>query len=151
MPALIALLLAPMADAPPEKIALAAEERALLARVNEERKKEGLGALRPHPKLFESARAHSKNMAAQDKLAHVLDGKTPLERLKDSGYKFRTMGENVAAGQRTASEAMDTWMESELHRANILNGGFTEVGFGVAATKDGKRYWTQVFAAPPKR
>ena len=59
-----------------------------------------------------------------------------------------SLGLMFRAGQRTPPEAMESWMQSTGHRANILNGQFTEVGLGVAANERGMRYWTQVFALP---
>lgn len=127
---------------------LTAEEKQLLELVNAERKKEGVPALRVSKTLFALARAHSENMAKQDRLGHELDGKGAADRLRDAGYTFRAMGENVAAGQRTPAEAMDSWMKSEGHRRNLLNAELQEVGLGVAVSKEGTRYWTQVFATP---
>jgi uncharacterized protein YkwD len=129
---------------------LSEDEQELLELTNAQRKKEGLAPLKANPKLFAAARAHSANMAKADRLDHELDD-TPAERVKAAGYVFRTMGENIAAGQRTAEEAISSWMRSEGHRGNLLGGEYEEVGLAVAATKDGKRYWTQVFAAPFRR
>jgi uncharacterized protein YkwD len=115
-----------------------------------ERAKAGVGALRVDPRLMVAARVHSRNMAAQEKMAHELDGKNFDSRVKAEGYEMRAGGENVAAGQRTAAEAVEGWIGSEGHRKNMLNGDYEDVGVGVAEGKDGKRYWTQVFASPFK-
>lgn len=133
-----------------EKDGLSADEKKLLELTNAERKKEGVAPLKANLKLFAAARAHSENMAKQDKLAHELDT-TPPERVKEAGYAFRAFGENIAAGQRTAADAVAAWMDSPPHRKNLLSEDFEEVGLAVAATKDGKRYWTQVFGSPRKR
>lgn len=122
---------------------LSADERELLALVNKERAAIGVPPLRASTKLMRSARAHSANMAKQGQLNHTLDGKDPGQRLAEVGYESSGWGENVAAGQRTPAEAMATWMNSEGHRANILNGSFTEIGLGRSGT-----YWTQVFGTP---
>ncbi|MES7477497.1 CAP domain-containing protein, partial [Cutibacterium acnes] len=47
-----------------------------------------------------------------------------------------------AQGQRTAAEVVKAWMNSSGHRANILNGTYTEIGVGY--DPDGN-YWTQMF------
>ena len=142
----------PKHDKPPpadgKTFELTAEEKELFDLTNKERVKAGLKPLTPSPKLFRAARAHSANMAKHDKLDHVLDGKNPGDRLREIGYAYLTYGENCAAGQRTPAEALESWMQSTGHRANILNGQFTEVGLGVAANERGMRYWTQVFALP---
>jgi uncharacterized protein YkwD len=135
----------------PKEVALSDEESDLINRLNAERAKAGLRPLKPNPQLTAAARAHSRNMAAQGHLAHELDGKNFDKRVEDQGYTMRAGGENIAAGQRTPEEAMSSWMRSEGHRENILNPAFEEAGVAVATSRDGKRYWTQVFAAPLRR
>src|SRR5688500_3590736 len=70
------------------KFEMTVEEKAVLERTNKERAKENLPALKPSPTLFKVARAHSANMAKQEKMDHVLDGKKPHERVQDAGYRF---------------------------------------------------------------
>jgi uncharacterized protein YkwD len=65
-----------------------------------------------------------------------------------AGYASGTWGENIAAGQRTPAEVVSSWMNSEGHRANILNSQFTEIGIGMVPSGDGTPYWTLVFARP---
>jgi uncharacterized protein (TIGR03000 family) len=130
---------------------LSKDEQAVLDLVNQQREKAGLGALRSNALLLRAAREHSANMARQDKIGHELDGKGPGDRLAAVGYQSFGWGENVAAGQRTPAEAMDSWMTSEGHRANILGPDFQEIGIGVATSPGGTRYWTQVFGRPANR
>lgn len=51
------------------------------------------------------------------------------------------VAENIAVGQESASAAMSAWIGSRGHNANLLGGG-SQVGFGVAKSSDGTRYWT---------
>jgi len=51
------------------------------------------------------------------------------------------VAENIAMGQESASDAMNAWMNSRGHNANLL-GGAGQVGFGVAESSSGHRYWT---------
>jgi hypothetical protein len=125
-----------------------ADEKAVIDLTNKERAAKGLKPLGFNAKLAEAARKHSANMAAKNTLAHELDGKGPAERVGQAGYKFGEIGENVAFGQKDAAAALDSWMHSAGHRANILNGRFTEIGVGIARDADGRPYYTQVFAAP---
>jgi uncharacterized protein YkwD len=127
---------------------LSKEEKAVLQLVNEQRKKEGLDPLTFNPLLVKAARLHSINQAKQNKLAHELDGKAPSDRVKDVGYEGGFVGENVAMGQHSPAEAMNSWMHSEGHRANILNKDYKEIGIGLATDSRGRIYWTQVFARP---
>lgn len=151
---LIALVLLPglvMAQAkskPKDKDALSAEEMGVLEATNAERVKAGLKPLKAAPKLMDAARGHSNNMAAQSKLDHVLDGKSPGDRVKATGYLFATCGENVGWNSPTPAETVKMWMNSPGHKANILNKDYTEIGIAVARNSKGEPYWTQVFGRP---
>lgn len=126
------------------------EESKLLELTNQERKKKELPPLRSSPQLFQLARRHSENMAKQGKMEHVLDGKTPFDRMRDAEYKFLRGGENIAACDAKVAlpEIMKAWMESKAHRDNILGPDFTDIGLGLARDKDGQIFYTQVFARP---
>jgi uncharacterized protein (TIGR03000 family) len=126
----------------------ARQEKEVVERTNQERKKAGLPPLQVNAKLSRAAREHSANMARLDRLDHMLEGKGPGERLAAVGYQSFGWGENCAAGQRTPEEALASWMQSPGHRGNILNGNYTEIGVGIAANERGGLYWTQVFGRP---
>jgi uncharacterized protein YkwD len=64
--------------------------------------------------------------------------------LSEFGISYRKAGENVAYGQRSASEVMSAWMNSDGHRANILGNGYTQLGVG-HYKKNGTDYWAQIF------
>ena len=127
-------------------------EKTLLEMTNAERKKECLPPLKASALLFRAARAHSENMAKQGKLDHELDEKTPFDRLKETGYRFQRAGENIAFGTENLplTDIMKLWMESEGHKANILNPDFTEIGLGTSRNDKGEVYYTQVFGTPLK-
>ncbi|MET9433252.1 sigma-70 family RNA polymerase sigma factor [Streptomyces sp. NPDC006551] len=113
---------------------------------NSERAEAGCGPLTANPLLAQAARRHSEDMAARDFFDHTdPDGDGPGERVTAAGYRWTTYGENIAKGQRTPAQVMDSWMNSPGHRANILNCSFEEIGIGVH--DDGGPYWTQVFGA----
>ncbi|WP_131774098.1 CAP domain-containing protein, partial [Protofrankia symbiont of Coriaria myrtifolia] len=96
-----------------------------------------------------AAQRHSEDMAANSYMDHVsLDGRTMTDRATASGYRYRMLGENVAAGQNSPAEVMDGWMNSPGHRRNILNGEFTQIGVGYARGGSYGIYWTQVFGTP---
>ncbi|HVK13817.1 MAG TPA: CAP domain-containing protein [Gemmataceae bacterium] len=149
-PLVVLLLIPALAVAQPKakEFKLSEDEQGVLDATNAERKAEGLPPLKPNPKLFAAARAHSENMAKQSKLDHVLDEKTPADRVKAAGYAFRMVGENVEHNAPTPAEAVKDWMNSPGHKANILNKDFTEIGIAVARNDKGEPYWTQVFARP---
>ena len=74
-------------EIPADKFEISKVEKEVLDLTNAERAKESLPPFKPHPLLFQAAREHSKNMAKQEKMEHVLDGIKPHERTKKVGYK----------------------------------------------------------------
>jgi uncharacterized protein YkwD len=106
-------------------------EAQMLEMVNEERKKEGLPALKADPEMREVARAHSRDMFARSYFSHINpEGKTPFDRAREAGVKFLTAGENLALAQ-TLKLAHTGLMNSPGHRANILRRSFGRVGIGI--------------------
>ncbi|MFJ7958949.1 sigma-70 family RNA polymerase sigma factor [Streptomyces sp. NPDC096319] len=121
-------------------------EQEVISLVNAERSKAGCGPLTEHPLLTKAAQGHSDDMAARNFFDHTNpDGDGPGERVTAAGYTWSTYGENIAQGQTTAAQVMDSWMNSPGHRANILNCDFKEIGIGLH--QSGGPYWTQVFGA----
>jgi uncharacterized protein YkwD len=83
-------------------------------------------------------------MAANDYFDHTSqDGRSPTDRAAEQGYEGG-VGENIAAGYPDADAVMEGWMNSEGHRANILNCDYDVIGIGVA-DRDGTLYWVQNF------
>ena len=118
----------------------------VLSLVNAERDKAGCNAVRSNSALNRAAQGHSADMAAQDYFSHTSkDGRTFSQRIRAAGYSGGTLGENIAAGQSTASAVMRSWMASSGHRANILNCRFTALGVGYARGGSYGYYWTQDF------
>jgi uncharacterized protein YkwD len=127
---------------------LTAEERGLIDAVNAARKEAMLPPLDIDHTLMKAARDHSAEMARRRELNHVFDAKGPQERLAELKHDSRAFGENVAQGQSTSVEALETWMSSQVHKDNILSPTFARLGAAVAADADGVRYWTLVFSGP---
>ncbi|MDO5388086.1 MAG: CAP domain-containing protein, partial [Clostridia bacterium] len=65
------------------------------------------------------------------------------DMIKNAGISYKTAGENIAKGQKTAEAVFNAWMNSSGHRANILNSSYTQMGIGV--TSGGTLYWSQMF------
>lgn len=127
--------------------------------VNAERAKHGCPPLQIDAKLERAAERQSQEMATQDFVSHTdPDGTTPGQRVHDTGYIFQMIGENIEAGSDTAEDAVDQWMQSPGHRANILTCAYRETGIAVYGLDDRqpvsnraepyRYYWTQVFALP---
>ncbi|VTT98481.1 SCP-like extracellular OS=Actinosynnema mirum (strain ATCC 29888 / DSM 43827 / NBRC 14064 / IMRU 3971) GN=Amir_4392 PE=4 SV=1: CAP [Gemmataceae bacterium] len=149
--ALVSVAAAQQPKTPPKKadkkaeLVLSKEEQGVIDLTNAERKKADLPPLKANPKLMAAARGHGENMAKQDKLDHVLDDKKPADRVKDAGYKYAAVGENVAWNQKDPAQVVEAWMNSEGHRANILKKEYEEIGVAVAKNAKGEPYWVQVF------
>jgi uncharacterized protein YkwD len=116
----------------------------LLALVNQARKQQGLSALTLDSSLSAVAQAHSDDMAKNNFFSHTnLKGQSPFDRLKNAGVNYQTAGENIAMGQKNAQEVFSSWMNSQGHRANILNASFNKMGVGLSNSSS--KYWTQIF------
>jgi uncharacterized protein YkwD len=108
-----------------------------------------VGPVKWNPALGNAALAHSRDMAELRYFSHVeKNGSTAGERALSAGYRWRRIGENIASGQDSADEAVEGWLSSPGHCANIMRPGFTEMGAAFAISSKGTLYWTQVFAAP---
>jgi uncharacterized protein YkwD len=125
----------------------------VLLRTNAARRAGGLPALERSINLMSAAQIQADQMAKAGTMAHELPGAaypTLKSRLGAVSYDMRAAGENIAEGQRSAAEALDTWMHSAGHRANILSSDYTELGTGVALGRNGNLYWVQVFGRPAR-
>jgi uncharacterized protein YkwD len=125
------------ADASPAEATAAA---ATLCLLNEQRAAQRLPVLNASAQLDQAARGFAGEMVRRRFFDHVApDGTTMLQRIKASGWVGSgawTVGENIAWGSGsygTPASIVDGWMNSAGHRANILNGSFTEIGIGIAA------------------
>lgn len=145
---------APAAPAPTTPAASATEDAKpaagtsvqtqVLTLVNQERAKVGCSPLTLSSSLTSLAQGFSQDMAARDFFDHTdPDGDTPWDRAATAGIT-NLGGENIARGQADAQAVMDSWMNSEGHRANILNCDYTTMGVGVYIA-DGGPWWTQDF------
>lgn len=124
----------------------------ILTLTNERRKQAGLVQLTLSERLTEIGRGHSANMAKQQKMEHVLDGKAAKDRVLASGYDYADVGENLA---RTDGDTPETifklWMESAEHRKQILNPDFREMGLGLVRDDKGRIWFTQLFGTERKK
>jgi uncharacterized protein YkwD len=131
---------------------LSEDEQAIVDLTNKARADKKLPVLKPNEALCKAARAHSANMARQQKMEHVLDDKNPSDRVKAAGYRSSFVGENIAAGNGWSLEQVfQVWMDSELHKKNILTKEYKEIGVGIARDSQNKLYYTQVFGTSRKR
>jgi uncharacterized protein YkwD len=132
---------APAATVPQREVPQAVRAAdAVISATNAARRAAGCKALVSDPRLTEAAQQHAEDMAAEGYFSHTAeDGRTFDARIRDSGYRSPG-GENIARGQRSASEVVGDWMDSAGHRRNILDCTFKTIGVGISGS-----YWVQDF------
>ena len=122
------------------------EQVEVLNLVNKERKANGLKPLTLNKELSNVANIKSRDMIEKGYFDHTSPTYgSPFDMLKKFNISYNTAGENIAMGQKTPSEVMNSWMNSSGHRANILNSTYTELGVGIQKDSNGTIYWTQMF------
>lgn len=125
---------------------LRALETEVVRLVNAERSKAGQPALTENTELSNVARTKSEDFVNNNYFSHNSPTYgSPFEMLESFGISFTAAAENIASGQKTASEVMNSWMNSSGHRANILSPTYNQIGVGVARDNNGSLYWTQMF------
>lgn len=124
-------------------------QKQVITLVNKERAAHGLSALKENAELDKVATLKSEDMAKLNYFSHTSPTYgSPFEMLSQFGITYTAAGENIAMGQPTPESVMDAWMNSEGHRANILNSNYTEIGVGIAKNANGQYIWTQTFLRP---
>lgn len=113
--------------------------------------------------LYNAAYEHSNDMATQNYMSHTGSGKDSdttgvalnkksefYERIKHNNYSYRSVGENIAAGQTTTEDVVKSWLDSPGHCENIMDPDFTEIGMAHVKKRGTTytHYWTQDFGAP---
>lgn len=92
-----------------------------------------LPMLRENSTLVSAAQMKANDMAAKGYFSHNSpDGKTPWYWFDSVGYNYIYAGENLAVNFADSEYVNQAWLDSPTHRANILNGNFTEVGIATA-------------------
>lgn len=103
----------------------------LLSATNSQRTANGKASLSINSKLTNAAQTKANDMAARNYWSHnTPDGKAPWYFVEQAGYAYAKAGENLAYGFGTSSETITGWMNSPAHKDNLLDGAYTEVGFG---------------------
>ena len=125
-------------------------ERRVFRLLNNVRREQGLQDLEWSEDVAAVARVHSMNMADEKFFSHRgSDGSMVDDRADRMGLgAWKTIGENIAYMRGypdPAALAVEKWMESTAHRKNLLGPNWRESAVGVAITKDGTYYLTQVF------
>lgn len=112
--------------------------------VNEERTKVGLKEVTLDTNIEAAALVRAKEI--ETSFSHTRpDGRNFSTALQEQNVSFKGAGENIAWGQSSPEAVMKAWMNSDGHRANILNPNYTKIGVGYYQNAKGTNYWTQLF------
>ena len=118
-------------------------ENQVITLTNQERAKNGLPALQSDWQLSRVARYKSDDMKNKGYFSHTSPTYgSPFDMMKSFGVSYKTAGENIAKGQSSPSQVVQSWMNSQGHRENILSRNFTHIGVGYA---ENGNVWTQMF------
>lgn len=124
-------------------------DQAMLAAVNAERARAGKNALTMNAGLCNCASIRAKEIATY--FSHTRpNGTSCFTVLGEVGVNYTACGENLAKGQTSVTDVMNSWMNSSGHRENILSSKHDYNSFGCACyTVGGVNYWVQEFAYIP--
>ena len=132
------------------RVSATSDERRAFDLINAERRARGESSLVWDAELTRMARLHSESMARQNFFDHTNpQGENMTMRARACGVcGWSAIAENIAYNSGyndPAAFAVERWMTSPKHRANMLREGFTHSGIGVARAADGRVFFTQVF------
>ncbi|HEX7150082.1 MAG TPA: CAP domain-containing protein [Thermoanaerobaculia bacterium] len=116
----------------PSLMAAEITRESVLAEMNKYRLAHRLPPLRSEVRLTNASDDRMRDMEELAYWSHVSpDGRAPFVWMKHRGYEFQFAGENLASGFETVEVLVQSWMESEGHRANILSPSYQEVGISI--------------------
>ena len=103
--------------------------------------------------LARAAEAHARDMVARNNFSHAAaPGRTLADRVGAAGYRWSSLGENIAGGYPSIDAVVAGWVRSPGHCRNLMTAKFTEVGLAcVPGTESSKypNYWTLNLGRPP--
>ncbi|HTU91589.1 MAG TPA: CAP domain-containing protein [Gemmataceae bacterium] len=127
---------------------------------NRFRAQQGRGELKINAELSRAAQKFADYLARTDTFSHTADGKRPSQRIREHGYRYCLVAENIAmeynsAGFTTTALArafVTGWRHSPEHRKNLLDGDLEDLGVGIARSKQtGRFYSVQDFGRPKSK
>ncbi|MGH8253894.1 MAG: CAP domain-containing protein [Steroidobacteraceae bacterium] len=110
--------------------------------------------LRSSAQLGQAADEHARDMAQHHYFEHEdRSGRAPADRVRATGYAEWRVGENIAYGALSTSDAVAGWLKSAGHCENLMDPKFQEMGIAFAREQGarGEVYWVQVLATPKHR
>ena len=121
------------------------DEKEVFNLINTQRTNNGLSALKIDNEVQKVARIKAQDMVDKNYFSHNSPTYgSPFDMLKSFKISYKTAGENIA-GNSSNSGAVNAWMNSSGHKANILNGSFNYTGIGVVSSPKYGKVFVQMF------
>ena len=124
---------------------LTQDEQEVFNLINQKRAENGLAALVMDDDLQNVARVKAQDMVNNNYFAHNSPTYgTPFQMMKSFGITYKAAGENIA-GNSSNTGAVNAWMNSEGHRANILSNNYNYTGVAVVKSPVYGKVYVQMF------
>ena len=124
---------------------LSTDEKEVFDLINTQRTNNGLTALKLDTEALNVARIKAKDMVDNNYFSHNSPTYgSPFQMLNSFKVTYKTAGENIA-GNSSNSGAVNAWMNSSGHKANILNSSFNYTGIGVVKSSKYGKVYVQIF------
>ena len=124
---------------------LTEDEKETFNLINNQRTAAGLSPLAIDDELQNVARIKARDMVDKSYFSHTSPTYgSPFDMMKNFGVTYKTAGENIA-GNSTNSGAVNAWMNSPGHKANILNNSYNYTGIAVVSSPKYGKIYVQMF------
>ena len=124
---------------------MTSDEKEVFNLINKQRTNNGLSALKVDNEVQRVAKIKAQDMVNNNYFSHTspIYG-SPFDMLKSFKVSYKTAGENIA-GNSSNSGAVNAWMNSSGHKANILNSSYNYTGIGVVSSPKYGKVYVQMF------
>lgn len=119
----------------------------ILELVNKERINNNSKPLRTNNELMKAAHNKAQYLIDNNVFEHNSNNKQFSQWIKESGYNYSFIGENLAENFKDNDSTIKAWLESSSHKENMLNNNFTETGIAVIQ-KNNRIIVVQIFGRP---
>ena len=128
-----------------DNLELTMEEKEFLNLINSNRKNNGLEELQIDNTVQNVARLKAQDLERNDYFAHLSPTYGNINDMLESfGVNYDVAQENIAGNQNLAG-AVEAWMNSESHKANILNSEFKYTGVAIVESNTYGKIFVEVF------
>ncbi|OGF19444.1 hypothetical protein A3D54_01805 [Candidatus Falkowbacteria bacterium RIFCSPHIGHO2_02_FULL_45_15] len=124
----------------------------IIALTNQARAKYNLPELTPNPALAKAAEQKAQAIFAAQKFSHNFGDKKFSQWIKEQGYQYAIVGENLAINFTASEPLLNAWLASPTHKKNILHQDYREIGVAVRTADwqgEEETLVVELFGAPP--